>query len=152
MAAALEEPPDDLAAGVVGVGDQQDGFWQVEACQQEQEFIKEGSPVAVAKNQAFVDAGAQGKGMVKASDAGQESQGLAGMAHDESGLRIGLAGLMEEFDRGPLAAAFTLFQAVGQDDNPAVAALDAGMDPEGKPAPEPGEAIGTEGLTVEEIQ
>jgi hypothetical protein len=37
-------------------------------------------------------------------------------------------------------------------DYPAVAALDTGMDPEGKAAPEPGEAIGTEGRTVEEVQ
>ncbi len=62
-------------------------------------------------------------------------------------------GLVREPDGGhPLPAAFALFEAVGQDDQPAVAAFDAGMDLEHEAGPHPGEAIGTEGRAVEESQ
>ena len=74
------------------------------------------------------------------------------MAHDEGGLGVGLARLVQEFDRGHLAAAFALFQAISQDDEPPIAALDAGMDLQDQPGPHAGETIGTEGRAVEEIQ
>ena len=58
VAAAREESPDNFATGVIGVGDQQDGLGQVEAGQEEQEFIEQGPPVAVTEEQAFVNPGA----------------------------------------------------------------------------------------------
>ena len=152
MAAALEESTDYFAAGVIGVGDEQDGLGQVQAGEEEQEFIEESAPVAVAEDQAFVDAGAQGHGMVESADAAEESQGLTGVPHDESGLRVGLPGLVQEPDGGHLPAAFALLEAVGQDDQPAVAALDAGMDFEHEAGPDAGEAVGTEGRAVEESE
>src|ERR1035438_4358893 len=90
--------------------------------------------------------------MVKTSDAAEESPGLTGVAHDEGGLGIGLSGLVQEFDCGHLAAAFALLQAVGQDDKPAVAAFDSWVDLEHQASPDAGEAIGTEGRAVKEVQ
>ena len=74
------------------------------------------------------------------------------MAHDEGGLGVGLAGLMQELDRRHLAAAFPLFQAIGQDDESSIAALDAGMDLQDQPDPHAGETIGTERRAVEKVQ
>lgn len=71
MAAPLEEPADDFAAGVIGVGDQEHGLGQVQAGEQKQELIEEGALVAITEDQSLVDAGAQGNGVVKASDARQ---------------------------------------------------------------------------------
>ena len=71
VSAPLEEPADDFAAGVIGVGDQEHGLGQLQAGEEDQELIEEGALVAVAKDQSLVDAGAQGNGVVEASDARQ---------------------------------------------------------------------------------
>jgi len=71
VAAPFEEPADDLAAGVIGVGDQEHGLGQVHAGEEDQELIEQGALVAVAEYQSLVNAGAQGDGVVKASDARQ---------------------------------------------------------------------------------
>jgi hypothetical protein len=60
--------------------------------------------------------------------------------------------LVQEFDRRHLAAAFSLFQAVGQDDEPSAGSLDAGMHLEGQAGPHACETVGTEGAAMEEIQ
>src|ERR1017187_8755107 len=134
-AAAHEETTDYFAAGVVGVGDEQHGLGQLQAGDHEQEFIQECALVAVTKDQALVNAGAQGKGMMEAADAAEEGEGLTGVAHDKGRLGVGLSGLVKEFDRGHLPAGFSLLDAVGQDDEPAVAALDAGMNLQDEASP-----------------
>ena len=67
MAAPLKEPADDFAAGVIGVGDQEHGLGQLQAGEEDQQLIQERALVAVAEDQALVDACAQGNGVVKAS-------------------------------------------------------------------------------------
>ena len=74
------------------------------------------------------------------------------MAHDEGGLGVGLARLVQEFDCGHLAAAFALFETISKDDEPSIAALDAGMDLQDQPGPHAGETIGAECRAVEKVQ
>ena len=90
--------------------------------------------------------------MITAADPAEQGERLAGVAHDESGLGVGLAGLMQEFDRGHLLAAFALLEAVGEDDDPTVAPFEPGMEPEHQAGPNLGEAIGTERGAVKEVE
>jgi hypothetical protein len=74
------------------------------------------------------------------------------VAHDILGLRIGFAGLKQQFDGRHLLAALGLFQPVGEDDESAPAALDAGMELEHQARPEAGQIIGAQRGTVKEIE
>lgn len=152
LTARGEEPPDDFAAGIIRVGDQEHRLGQLQLSQQQQELVEERAPVAVAENEPLVNPRAEGNGVIELPDPAEEGEGLARMAHDEIGLGVGRARLMEEFDRGHLSSGLTLLQAVGEDDDPSVAPLDAGMDLQDQAGPHPCEVIGTQRRTVEEIQ
>lgn len=82
--------------------------------------------------------------MESGTGAGEDREGLAGVAHDKGGLGVGVACLMEEFDGGHLAAALGLLEAVGEDDEAALGAFDSRMDAYHEASPELGELVDTE--------
>jgi hypothetical protein len=59
---------------------------------------------------------------------------------------------MEEFDGRHLAAALGLLEAVGEDDEAALGALDSRVDAYNEASPELGELVNTEGGAMKEIQ
>ena len=152
MAAPVEQSADDLAAGVVGIGNQQHRLRQLQGCEQEKQFVEQGAAVAVREHHAFVNARHQRDGLKALPGLDQQGQRLARVAHDILGLRVGVRSLMEGFDRRHLAARLGLFQAVGEQHEPTVHPLDAGMDAQHDPHPGPRQGVHTEGGAVEEVQ
>ena len=152
VAAPVEQSDDDLAAGVVGIGNQQHRFGELQGLEQEQEFVEERPTIAVGKHEAFVNARGQGNGLKTRPGLDQQGQRLARVAHDILGLRVGVRSLMEGFDRRHLAARLGLLQAVGEQHEAAVDPLHPGMDLEDDPHPNPRQGIDTDGGAVEEIE
>jgi hypothetical protein len=114
-----EERLDDLAGGVVGVGDQEEGVVHAGGDRQEEgsELVEEGALVAIGEDQTFVDAGDEGDGGDMSGEAlDEQGEGLEGMAHEVLGFGVVGGLVVEGFDRGHLAAFFGDLDPIGDAD------------------------------------
>ena len=115
--AALEQGQDHLAAGVVGIGNQQHGLLPQSGPRQQERHhpVQQRALIAVGEDQAFVDPGGQRHRRHGARDAAyQQGNGLERMAHDVGRLGVAAAGLIQAADSGHLLAFFADLDAVGQ--------------------------------------
>ena len=105
---------------VVDVADQI--IWQGDAqrAQHDDEFVEQGSLVAVGEDHALVDGAGQRHREKSRRRAGNHCDGLTGMAEDELRLGVVLALLVEFFDTRHLASGFGSLDAVGQQHDPVV--------------------------------
>ena len=152
MAAPVEQPGDDFPAGVIGIGDQEHRLRQLQGGEQEQQFVEQRATVAVGEHQTFVNPRRQRHGLKARADLDQQRERLAGMAHDERWLCIGVGSLMEGLDGRHLTARLRLFQPIGQQHEATVDPLHAGMGRQDDPHPGPRQGVHTERGAVEEIQ
>ena len=63
MATLVEQSGDDFTAGVIGVGDQEHRFRQLQGGEQEQPFVEQRPTVAVGEHQTFVNTRGQRHGL-----------------------------------------------------------------------------------------
>src|ERR1017187_7504631 len=84
MVSVGQQPANDLAGGIVGVGHAVERFLQVQRVEQQDHLVQEGSVVAVGKHRAFVDATDQRQGEYAGQGLGEYGDGLAGVAEDRS--------------------------------------------------------------------
>jgi hypothetical protein len=88
MVSVDQQPANDLARGIVGVGHEVERFLQGQRVEQQDHLVQQGSVVAVGKHRAFVDATGQRQGEYAGQGSGEHSDGLAGVAEDV--LRLGV--------------------------------------------------------------
>lgn len=152
MAVLVEQAADDLAAGVIGIGDEQHRLRQLQGRQEQQQFVEEGPAVAVGRHEPFVNPRREGDCLKTFSGFDQQRERLAGVAHDVFGFGVGVRSLMEGFDRRHLPARLGFFQAVGEQHEATAHSLHAGMDLEDNPDPGPRQSIDADGGAVKEIE
>jgi len=110
---------DELAAGIIGVGHQQNTALQDvgDGKQQYRQFVEQGSGIAVVKDQPFVNPRRQWySGYMSGSALDQQRNSLKRMSHDV--FRFGVAGrlLVQVLNGGHLLALLGRLDAVGQTD------------------------------------
>ena len=82
MVSVGQQPANDLAGGIVGVGHEIERFLQVQRVEQQDHLVQQGSVVAVGKHRTFVDATGQRQGEYAGQGLGEHGDGLAGVAED----------------------------------------------------------------------
>ena len=152
MAALIEQSGDDLAAGVIGIGDQEHRLRQLQGGEQEQQFVEQRPAIAVGEHQTLVNPRGQWHGLKARADLYQQSERLARMAHDILRLRVGVRSLVQGFDGRHLAARLGFFQTISQQDEATVDPLHAGMGRQDDAHPGSRQGIHAEGGAVKEIQ
>lgn len=105
----------------------------------------------VREDDAFVDAGHQRHSESAISSAGDEGNGLTGVAENVG--RLGVALTLEEFfNPWHFASGLRDFDSVGQQNQPALGMKDRREMTQCDANPEAGEFLGVEGWAVEEVQ
>ena len=149
-----EQLSDEPAAGVVGIGHEQNfaiqqiGVGEHQHCQ----LIEQGSGIAVGEDQPFVNPRHQWYGgHLSGSALDQQRNGLKRMAHDV--FRLGIAGrlLMQALDGGHQLALLGRLDAVGQADQ-AGARSDRREQCQAQFHPAGGELVQIESLAVKQMQ
>jgi len=95
MATATKHPLDDLAVAVVGVCHEIDRAPEAKPLDHDQELVEERPLVAVGEHGAVVDLRRERLGEHGASGVREHRDGLGGVAHDEGGLGVRLAPLVQ---------------------------------------------------------
>jgi hypothetical protein len=120
MVALFEQAAHHLAGGVVGIGNKVEGGLEGQDIEQAEHLVEQGALVAVGPYQTFVDA----RGERHAKDAVgrmyEQADSLHGMPHDVLGLGVGFRLLMQELDGGHFLAALGGFDAIPDQDQPAI--------------------------------
>src|SRR6516164_10547031 len=118
--ALLEQAFDDLACGVVGIGDKVEWGPNGEDLEQCEHFVKQSAFVAIGPNQALMDPCGERHGEEALSRVHKQADGLEGMPHDVFRLSVGFRLLMQQLDSWHLLAALGNLDAVPDQDQPAV--------------------------------
>ncbi len=113
-AAARQSPVGHRGAGVIGVGDHDEGLCDAQRIGEGTEFLGQGAMIAITELYSLVDASRERNGQKRACGSDQDGDHLDGVAHDELGLGVVLRGLMQAFDRRHLAPAFGDFDPVAE--------------------------------------
>ena len=116
----LEQAGDDLARGIVGVGDEVEGFCDGDDPEERKHLVEQGAAIAIGPHQPFVDSHGERHGEDAGCGLNEHAHSLEGMSHDEFGLGVQLGLLMQEFDRRHLAPALWDLDAVADHDTPSV--------------------------------
>ena len=114
--AGAQQRQDDLGGGVVGVGDQQAGCGNPERQQHGRQLVQLRAAVAVAEDNALVDAAGQGHGEASPRGAHRQRDDLARMAEDVFGLGVAFRLLVQFLDSRHLPSGLGYLDAVGQED------------------------------------
>jgi len=120
MMTLLEQTFNDLACGVVGVGDKIKRRLDGQHTEQSEHFVKQSAFVAIGPDQAFMDPRGEWYGEEALSRVYEQADGLQGMPHDVLGLGVGLRLLMQQLDGRHLLAALGNFDAVPDKDQSSV--------------------------------
>lgn len=115
MAVLVGQAADDLATGIVGIGDEQHRLRQLQGGEEVPQFIEQRAPVAVGKHEAFVNPRRERDRLKTFPDLDQQSERLARMAHDGLGFGVGVRSLMQGFYRRHLFAGLGFFPTVGEE-------------------------------------
>ena len=154
MVPGSEQGEDHLAAGVVGIGDQDHHALERHRHREKEQdqAVELGPFVAVGPHDALADARYQRHGRrVAGRRAGQQRQALEAVAEDEWRLGVVRRLLVQLLDGGHLTPLLGRFEAVGE----AHAVSPDGENREGIPAPtgpQSGEPVELEGRAVKEVQ
>jgi hypothetical protein len=152
VVSTLDQGGDDGAAGVVGIGDQEELAVPDpgEREQQGHQFVEEGPMVTVREHQPLVDTRYQRhSGDLAGGTLDQEGDGLEGVAHDVFGLGIVARLLMEKLDAGHLFAFLGRLDAVREAHQPAPGQERSEQD-EGEADPALGQDVQIQGLAVKQ--
>ena len=120
MVALLEQAVHHLAGGVVGIGDKVEGSLDSQDIEQAEHLVEQGALVAIGPYQTFVDAHGERHGEEALGRVYEQADSLHGMPHDVFGLGVGFRLLMQELDGRHFLAALGGFDAVPDQDQPAI--------------------------------
>lgn len=109
MAVLRVQAADDFAAGIVGIGEEEHRFGQLQSREEEQELVEQGAGIVVREDEALVNPRHERNRLKTVPDLNQQRERLARMPHDVRGLGVGIRGLMQGFDRRHLFAHFGFF-------------------------------------------
>ena len=84
----FEQADDDLAGGIVGVGDEVAGLCDGGDAEEGQHFVEQGAAVAIGPHHALVDAHGERHGEHAGGGVNQQADGLERVSHDVFGLGI----------------------------------------------------------------
>ena len=104
--ALLEQAADNLAGGVVGIGDKVTRNRDGQDIEQAEHLVEQGAPVTIGPYQTFVDTCRERYGEDALSRVHEQADGLQGMPHDVFGLGVGFRLLMQQLDGGHFPAPF----------------------------------------------
>ena len=147
----FEQAGDDLARGIVGVGDEVAGFCDGDDAEQCEHLVEQGAAVAVGPHDSLVDAHGERHGEEAVGGLNEQAHGLQRVSHDVFWLGVRLGLLMQEFDRRHLAAALGRLDAVADHDAPAVDAQRLREQPQRHLGPQRGEPVELHGGAVKVI-
>ena len=116
----VEQAGDDLARGIVGVGDEVEGFCDGDDPEECEHLVEQGAPITIGPHQPLVDAHSERNGEDAGSGLNEHAHCLEGVSHDVFGLGVRLGLLMQEFDCRHLAPALWDLDAVADHDTPSV--------------------------------
>src|SRR5208282_5367510 len=120
MVALLEQAVRHLAGGVVGIGDKVEGSLDSQDIEQAEHLVEQGALVAIGPYQTFVDAHGERHGEDALGRVYEQADSLHGMPHDVLGLGVGFRLLMQELYGRHFLAALGGFDAVPDQDQPAI--------------------------------
>jgi hypothetical protein len=112
----------DLAGGVVGVGDKVKRRRDADETEQGEHLVEQGAAVAIGPDQTFMDARGESHGEEAVRGVDEQADGLQGMPHNVFGLGVGVRLLMQQLDGRHFLAALRTLDAVADQDQPAVGA------------------------------
>jgi hypothetical protein len=111
---------DDLACGVVGVGDKVEQSANAHDPEQAKHSVEQGSFVAIGPYHALMDTRGKRNGEHALRRVHEYADGLQGMPHNVFGLGVGFRFLMQQLDPRHLLAALGDLDAVPHHDEPTV--------------------------------
>lgn len=153
MPARLEQRPDDLRGGEVGVRDQDGRPVHSEREREGRHLVEERAAVAVAEDRPLVDAAGQRQREKARARLHRERDGLAGVAEDVFGLCVAVRLLVQFLDGRHLPSRLGYLDAVGQQDGtPAGRKKGRPQSAEGRPRPEAREFFKVNPCAVEHVQ
>jgi hypothetical protein len=120
MMALLEQAADNLAGGVVGIGDKVTRNRDGQDIEQAEHLVEQGAPVTIGPYQTFVDTWRERYAEDALSRMQEQADGLQGMPHDVFGLGVGFRLLMQQLDGGNFPAPFGDLDAIADQDQPAL--------------------------------
>jgi hypothetical protein len=114
----LEQAVDDLARGIVAVGDKVDEFGDGDDAEQGEHLVEQGTPIPVGPHEPLVNARGQGDGRDAGGSLDQQAHRLQRMSHDGLGLGVGVRLLMQQLHRRHIPAPFGDLDAVAHQYQP----------------------------------
>jgi hypothetical protein len=82
VVALFEQAGDDFVRGIVGVGDEVEGFCDGDDAEEGEHFVEQGAPVAIGPDQPLVDADGERNGEDAVCGMNKRAHRLEGMAGD----------------------------------------------------------------------
>lgn len=131
----------DLASGVVGIGDKVKRRRDGDETEQDEHFVEQSAAVAIGPDQAFMDACCERHGEEAVRRADEDADRLQGMPHDVFRLGVGVRLLMQQLDGRHFLAALGTLDAVADQDQPAVDAQCRWEQPQHHRCPQRGEPV-----------
>lgn len=118
--ASLKEALNELAAGVVGIGNEVVGDINLKGDDQGEELIEQAVLPSVGGDDSLVNASDQRDCGNRGRGTGEDGDRLTGVSHNEFGLGVGLGFLVEEFDARHFLAFPGSFDSVGEEDGSSI--------------------------------
>jgi len=141
MMALGDQAVNDLAGGVIGIGDKVKRRRDADETEQGEHFVEQGAAVAVGPHQTFMDACCERHGEEAVRCADEHADRLQGMPHDVFGLGVGVRLLMQQLDGRHFLAALGTLDAVADQNQPAVDAQRRWEQPQHHLGPQRGEGV-----------
>ena len=146
----LKQGFDDLARGVVGIGDKVERGLDVHGPEQAKHFVEQGTLVAIEPNQTFMDPRSKRYGEHARGRVNEQTDGLQGVPHDVLGLGVGFRLLMQQLDCGHLLAPLRDLDAVPDQNKPTIDTHGAWEQLQHRLCPQSGEPVELDRPAVKE--